>query len=396
MVRLTDIIKGGTEDPKDKVKSSGNDPSDPPPKEDAGYSMKNLMGDIRHASPPSSAKAPPRERGGLQLKGLLGREQEAQKKEEAEKKAAIPRGEIEKVYDTMLGYVKFIFAKAKRNEPFNLNEGVKIIDFIIKTPEALEILYGKAVTLKATEELLFTNFVNVAICCMKMGIGLKYDQTKLLQLGIAGLVHDIGMARVPDHIVDQRRTTRLEGEEFEMLKRHTQFGSEIVRQLGPNYSWLVEAIYHEHERENGNGYPQGLVGDQINEFARIIAVADVYDAMTSPRPHRTRFLPYEATKEIVQSQRGFYWPKAVKVLLTNLSAFPANSYVRLNNKAIARVVEPNQTAPLRPKVVILFDGKGLEQHGGKVMDLQQNPLLYIVGSLAQDDLPSKEKKTDEG
>jgi len=390
LVRLTDIIKGDTEDPKDKGKPSGNNSPDPAPKEDAGYSMKNLMGDIRHASPLSPAKPPPRERGGLQLKGLLGRdggEHESQK-EEAEKKPAIPRGEIEKVYDTMLSYVKFIFAKAKRNEPFNLNDGVKIIDFIIKTPEALELLYGKAVTLKATEELLFTNFVNVSIYCMKMGIGMKYEPTKLLQLGIAGLVHDIGMARVPDHIVDQRRTTRLEGEEFEMLKRHTQFGAEIVQQLGPNYSWLVETIYHEHERENGNGYPQGLKGDQINEFARIIAVADVYDAMTSPRPHRKRFLPYEATKEIVQSQRGFYWPKAVKVLLTNLSAFPANSYVRLNNRAIARVVEPSQTAPLRPKVVILFDGKGVEQHGGKVMDLQQNPLLYIVGSLAPEDLPS--------
>lgn len=393
MVRLTDIIKGDTEDPKDKGKSSESNPSDPPPKEDAGYSMKNLMGDIRHASPSSSPKSPPREKGGLNLKGLLNRDggERESSKETPEKKPSIPRGEIEKVYDTMLSYVKFIFAKAKRNEPFNLNEGAKIIDFILKTPEALEILYGKAVTLKETADLLYTNFVNVSIYAMKMGIGLNYDQAKLLQLGIAGLVHDIGMARVPDHIVDQRRTTRLEGEEFDMLKRHTEFGAEIAKQLGSNYFWLAETLYHEHERENGNGYPQGLKGDQINEFARIIAVADVYDALTSPRPHRKRFLPYEATKEIVQSQRGFYWPKAVKVLLTNLSAFPVNSFVRLNNRAIARVVESSQTSPLRPKVVILFDGKGVEQHSDKVMDLQTNPLLYIVGSLAQEDLPAPPK-----
>jgi hypothetical protein len=133
------------------------------------------------------------------------------------------------------------------------------------------------------------------------------------------------------------------------------------------------------------------VGDQICEFARIIGVVDVYDALTSPRPQRKRFLPYEATKEIVQSQRGFYWPKAVRCLLTTLSAFPVGSLVRLNSRAIARVIESNKAAPLRPKLIIVFDGKGEEQHDNKIVDLQINTLLYVTESISQDNLPPSKK-----
>lgn len=390
MVRLTDIIKGdtGQEDPKDKEKPLGDEGFPGEGGKGGGYSLKNVGQDFRQRSGVFSSKeAPPMEKGGMSLKGLLSSQKESEKIEE--KKPSIPRGEIEKIYSTMFQYIRFISEKVKRNEPFNLNEGLKMIDFIIKTPDALDILYGKAVAITSDTDILFANFVNVSIYAMKIGLDLKYDTQRLIQLGIAGLVHDIGMARVPDHIA--RKTQRLEGDDFELLKRHTVFGAEILRQLGPNYSWLVEAVSQEHERENGKGYPQGLVGDQICEFARIIGVADVYDALTSPRPQRKRFLPYEATKEIVQSQKGFYWPKAVKSLLTSLSAFPVGSYVRLNSRAIARVVESNKAAPLRPKVVIMFDAKGEEHHDEKVMDLQKNTLIYVTESVSLDDLPTSKK-----
>jgi HD-GYP domain-containing protein (c-di-GMP phosphodiesterase class II) len=200
---------------------------------------------------------------------------------------------------------------------------MKIVDFVVKTPEALDVLYEKAISRKATADGLFANSVNVSIYSLKIGMAMKFDQKKMLRLGIAGLAHDIGMAKVPGHIAG--KTQKLFGDEFEMLKSHPKFGAEILKHLGSDYSWLVETVYQEHERENGKGYPQGLPGDRINEFARIIAVGDVYDALTSPRPHRKPFPPFEATKEIVQSQKEFYWPKAVKTLLDDFSAFPGPS-----------------------------------------------------------------------
>lgn len=390
MVRLTDIIKGdtGQDGSRDKEKPLGDEGFPGEDSKGGGYSLKNMGQDLRQRAGVFSSKETPMERGGMQLKSLLSGQKESEKKEE-EKKPSIPRGEIEKIYGTMFQYIRFISEKAKRNEPFNLNEGLKMIDFIVRTPDALDILYGKAVAITADTDILFANFVNVSIYAMKVGLELKYDHQKMIQLGIAGLVHDIGMAKVPDNI--SRKTQKLEGDDFEMLKRHTVFGAEVLRQLGPNYSWLVEAVYQEHERENGKGYPQGLVGDQICEFARIIGVVDVYDALTSPRPQRKRFLPYEATKEIVQSQRGFYWPKAVRCLLTTLSAFPVGSLVRLNSRAIARVIESNKAAPLRPKLIIVFDGKGEEQHDNKIVDLQINTLLYVTESISQDNIPASKK-----
>jgi len=383
VVRLTDIIKG------DAGGKESRGPNKPPDEEvlrgpkNSGYSMKEIGGDLRKSSGPDATKAPT-PRGNMQLKGLFDHHRKEPEKK-SEEKPRIPRAQIEKVYDTMLQYVRFLFEKARRDEPFNLNEGFKIINFLIRTPDSLDILYGKAVSLKTGEELLFTNFVNVAIYAMKVGVELKYEESRLLQLGLAGLVHNIGMAKVPDHIA--RSTEKITGENFEMLKKHPIFGAEILKQLGPEYSWLVETVYQEHERENGKGYPQGLRGDQINEYARIIGAVDVYEALTSPRPQRKRFLPYEATKEIVQSQRGFYWPRAVKALLTALSAFPVNSYVRLNSGAIGRVLESSKTAPLRPKIAILFDAKGVAKE--KIVDLQTNTLLYITESFAREDLPSQ-------
>lgn len=386
MVRLTDIIKGDSEAEESPDKKKAGEESAEQKRENGGFSMKGVMGDLRNTAGTFSKKTAPKEKRGVHLKGLLNREPEPEEKKEEPSKPAIPRKEIENVHNTMVQYVKFLFEKAKRNEPLNLNEGKKIITFILNTPEALEILYAKAVSLKTTTDLLYTHFVNVAIYALKVGLELKFDQERLIQLGISALVHDIGMARVPEHIAT--KIDKLTDEEFSQLRQHPQLGADIVRQLGEDYSWLVEAVYQEHERENGKGYPEGLVGDQINDYARIIGAVDVYEALTSPRPQRKRYLPYEATKEIVQSQRGFYWPKAVKVILTSLSAFPVNSYVRLNTKAIAKVVESNKMAPLRPKVTIVFDAKGEAQNNDKVVDLQSNSLVYIIGSLSEEDLPT--------
>lgn len=383
MVRLTDIIQADQDKIRNKEKRTGDQDAPGETRKDDGYSVRGAMRDLRGAFG-SFPNVTPGKKEGIQLKGLFVRDQDGEEKKE-EKRPLIPRSEMEKVYGAMMGFVSYIFAKAKGNGPFHLNEGTKMVDFIVKTPEALDVLYEKAISRKTTADALFANSVNVSIYSLKIGTAMKFDQKKLLRLGIAGLAHDIGMARVPEHIAG--KTRKLLGDEFETLKSHPKLGAEMLKPLGPDYSWLAEAVYQEHERENGKGYPQGLAGDRINEFARIIAVGDVYDALTSPRPHRKPFPPFEAVKEIVQSQKEFYWPKAVKTLLDDFSAFPVNSYVRLSSGAVAKVAELNKTAPLRPKVIILFNAKGEAQNKGEVVDLQKNPLHYVTGSLSEEDIP---------
>jgi response regulator RpfG family c-di-GMP phosphodiesterase len=316
-----------------------------------------------------------------------GQKEEEEKKGKGEK-TSISRNEIENIHNILVNYVRYIFAKAKRNEPFHLNEGMKIVNFIIKTPEALDILYGKAMSLKTPTDILFVHSVNVSIHALKVGTAMKFDGPRLLQLGIAGLLHDIGMSKVSKDVT--MKNEKLTEEGFRIVRQHPQWGAEILKQLGPDYPWLMETALQEHERENGKGYPQGLAGDRISEFARIIGMVDVYEALTSPRPQRKPLSSFEAIMEIIKSQRGFYWPKAMKVLLDDFSTFPANTYVLLSSGAVAKVVEPNKKAPMTPKVVILFNAKGEGQNDGKTLDLQENPILHVIGSLSEEDLPSKE------
>jgi HD-GYP domain-containing protein (c-di-GMP phosphodiesterase class II) len=173
-----------------------------------------------------------------------------------------------------------------------------------------------------------------------------------------------------------------------LIKKHPQFGYEIVlNSLGEKYKWLAEVVSQEQEREGGQGYPRGLLGNEIHEYAKVIGIVDVYEALSHPRPQRKRFLPYEATKVIVNSSKNMFPQKLIRALLTKLSCFPTGSYVVLNSKAIGRVVETNEAYPLRPVIEMLYDSMGKKLTEKKVVKLQDTPLLYITDSMFEEDLP---------
>lgn len=121
----------------------------------------------------------------------------------------------------------------------------------------------------------------------KMGL----DESRLRYLEIAGLIHDIGKVGVPEDILN--KPGRLTGEEFEAIKKHTLIGENICRPLN-SLKMCLDPIRHHHEKLDGSGYPDGISGEELSLESRIIAVADIYDALTSDRPYRTRMPPDEA------------------------------------------------------------------------------------------------------
>jgi HD-GYP domain-containing protein (c-di-GMP phosphodiesterase class II) len=143
--------------------------------------------------------------------------------------------------------------------------------------------------------------------------------------------------------------------------------------------------YQHHERENGQGYPQGLRGNEINELAKIIGLLDSYEAMTHSRPYRKALGPSFSAKELLKTKHAAYSPNVIKAFLREISLYPVGSYVRLNNRAVAEVVETNQNHPLRPTVRILFDGEGNEVVDDVVIRLEHNPLFFIVEGLAKEE-----------
>lgn len=296
---------------------------------------------------------------------------------------------VTKLYKTAYDYVIKNGETAKQGGKIDLKDGARIIAKMIKNPRGVEILYGKAINAKEDLDPIVSNMVNVAIYSIKIGIGLKYPNEKLLALGLAGLLHDFGMFKVPDSIL--HKTGKLTDQEFGEIKKHPIHGYEIIKLLGDKYIWLAEVLLQEHEREGGQGYPKKLKGDDIREYAKIVALADVFEGLTHKRPQRKKLLPYDATKKILAEARGLYATNVVKVLLQKLGCFPLESYVKLSSNAIAQVVDVNEKVPLRPTVELIFDPQGNKLNDKKIIKLYENTLVHIVESVYEEDLPQEEE-----
>ncbi len=225
---------------------------------------------------------------------------------------------------------------------------------------------------------LATHCLHVAVFAVRIAAGMDLPRTEQAKVALAALVHDVGMVRFPPDFAEVERS--FTAREREELKRHPDEGYKILSTLEPAYKWLADVAHQEHERDDGSGYPWGLSGDQIVEMARIVALADIYESLTHPRPHRKAVIPFDAVRQILAGERRRFSERVLKGLITGLSAFPVGSVVRLNTREAARVVASNPAFPLRPMVEILFDAAG-ERVNGRRIDLAKNSLQYIADSV---------------
>jgi len=191
-----------------------------------------------------------------------------------------------------------------------------------------------------------------------------------------GLFHNIGLTLIPEEIV--QKTTPLSKKERDTLRSHPKLAYDLIRNADKDYEYLAETIYQEHEFIDGTGYPQGLTGKQIGLYAKIIMVADTYDALTHTRAYHDRKLPLVAVKEIIDTRVKKYDSRVLKALLEEITLFPVGSFVKLNNHETGRVISSMGATHFRHVVEILFDGSGEPIRTPKVINLMESPLLHIV------------------
>jgi putative nucleotidyltransferase with HDIG domain len=155
--------------------------------------------------------------------------------------------------------------------------------------------------------------VNVTIIAVKIGLQMGYNQLKLADLAVGALFHDIGMIKVPLEILDKQGN--LSDSELKLIYSHPELGYNMLRQNHDVSTVSAHVAYQHHERYNGSGYPRGMVGDTIHEFARIVAVADVYDALTTEKIYRPAKLTWEALQIIDNQKSVDFDPQVVDIFM---------------------------------------------------------------------------------
>jgi len=221
----------------------------------------------------------------------------------------------------------------------------------------------------------------VCVLALRIAGGVGYDRARLTALGQAAALFDVALWQLPDSIL--RRVDSLSGEELALWRSHPRLSADIVRRWGPPDEHIVQTILEHHEREQGQGFPQGLHGPAIDPDAKIIALVDTYTALTVPPSSRPRLRPHEAIREIVKTRNDQFPSALIKALLSEISVFPPGTVVRLNTDEVGRVIAVNRNHPLRPKVEVLTDGKGQRLAAPKTLDLSEAPFLYITGPVGE-------------
>lgn len=240
--------------------------------------------------------------------------------------------------------------------------------------ELRELLQLSLTDYQNKQDIFYYHVVNVMIISLELGIGLGYKKQQLLELGVASFLHDIGSIKYLELI---SKNGNLTDEEFSKVKDHPLNGLEVLNRIGGEFmAGTIEVISQEHERLDGSGYPKGLRDDQINEYAQIVGLVDVYEAMTHLRPYRLKFSPPKTMNAILNKKNGFS-TKILKIFLEKIGIFPVGTMVRLNTKEVGVVYKENQGLPLRPKVMVMLDEGGNKLVSPKQIDLAINLLVCV-------------------
>lgn len=214
--------------------------------------------------------------------------------------------------------------------------------------------------IKQKDDYTFLHCVSVCALLVAFARNLQLEQPEIQQLGIGGLIHDIGKMLVPDEILN--KPGRLTPEEFEIMKSHVARGHEVLIQ-SPNFpDPSVMVMAQHHERFDGTGYPARLSQSQISQYGQMAAIVDVYDAITSNRVYHTAMLPNDALKKLMEWSQTQFNPELVELFIKTIGIYPVGSLIRLESGYLAVVVEQRLDDLLHPKVRVVYDTR----KGGRI------------------------------
>lgn len=260
-----------------------------------------------------------------------------------------------RLYADALTHVHSFVDDVRRGTDIDYRKAEPVVENFIESVFRNETAAVTLFKLRGFDEYTYTHSINVSILAVLLGKHLELDKGTLLRLGLAGMYHDVGKARIPENILN--KPGRLSPSEFRVMQAHPLEGYKVMagqKDVDPD---ILRAVVEHHERHDGSGYPRGLSGDDVGRFARIISVVDVYDALTSRRVYKDAMAPAKALGMMYQWREKDFPHQAIESFIRCIGVYPVGSFVRLSGGEYGIVAQANPLRPTKPEIKIIMDAK---------------------------------------
>ncbi|MDF2487243.1 MAG: hypothetical protein K0R46_3411 [Herbinix sp.] len=255
---------------------------------------------------------------------------------------------FEELYQLAIRAAHYMVEDIRFSREMNLELTLTCVDQICQYFKSYNNIFASLNNVHNKFPYLYSHPVNVAFLSYEIGKWINLRQEELYHLVCAALLHDIGKAKIRDSLLN--KSEKLNDKEMEIMRTHSIIGYRLLENTNLLDSTVLYGILHHHERMDGSGYPLGIKGDKISLFGRIIAIADVFDAVTSTKAYQTKSTPFKAVEEILDSAYGTLDPYICQVFVNHSINYYYGCNVRLSNEQVGEVIYINQGEKTKPLI----------------------------------------------
>ncbi|MFP4562502.1 MAG: HD-GYP domain-containing protein [Spirochaetia bacterium] len=285
------------------------------------------------------------------------------------------------MYYTSVETLDAVFESVAKNEPVDSEEVDTIVaELLPAIKDHKDEMISFMILSGHGESDRTESAVNTAIISVFTANSLKLPSHKVNLLAYAALLHDVGMMKIPDKVL--KKEGELTQNELKIIQMHPIYSHKLITKTFKYPEEVGEIVLQHHERWDGKGYPNGLKGKEISLPARILSVADAFEAMVSHRPYRNSMIGYMAMKQLLNDNGRRFDSAILKAFIKVMGIYPIGSIVLLNDASIGRVLNTHIDAPLRPTIRLVVDSRGKKYTKEEVViDLLKEKDLYIARAI---------------